>query len=116
MGRSLTRAIKMGRKPMPDDGPTKPRSEMVFYQAVYRRNRSRGLQGEREPAKATIRRFRIVQTEGKRVVSRLVDHCNPDAILVDGHRACDGAFFGSSTAPSAMPHAEYSISNPQIRV
>lgn len=101
---------------MPDESLTEPRSEMVFYQAEYRRNRTQVLSGECEPVGATIRRFRIVQTEGMSVVSRLVDHCDLDAILVDGHRACNGAFFDSITAPSAMPHAEYSISNPQIRV
>jgi len=32
-------------------------------------------------AEATIRKFRIVQTEGSRQVSRLVDHYNLDAIV-----------------------------------
>ncbi len=36
--------------------------------------------GEADPA-ATIRRFRIVQPEGKREVARLVDHYNLDVIL-----------------------------------
>jgi hypothetical protein len=35
---------------------------------------------------ATIRKFRIVQTEGNREVSRLVDHYNLDAILAVGYR------------------------------
>jgi hypothetical protein len=35
---------------------------------------------------ATIRKFRIVQPEGKREVSRLVDHYNLDAILAVGYR------------------------------
>ena len=35
---------------------------------------------------ATIRKFRIVQTEGSREVSRLVDHYNLDAILAVGYR------------------------------
>ena len=35
---------------------------------------------------ATIRKFRIVQVEGKREVSRLVDHYNLDAILAVGYR------------------------------
>jgi hypothetical protein len=35
---------------------------------------------------ATIRKFRIVQTEGKRQVDRLVDHYNLDAILAVGYR------------------------------
>lgn len=35
---------------------------------------------------ATIRKFRIVQTEGTRQVSRLVDHYNLDAILAVGYR------------------------------
>jgi hypothetical protein len=35
---------------------------------------------------ATIRKFRIVQTEGGREVSRLVDHYNLDAILAVGYR------------------------------
>ena len=35
---------------------------------------------------ATIRKFRIVQTEGSRLVSRLVDHYNLDAILAVGYR------------------------------
>ncbi len=42
-------------------------------------------EGELDPA-ATIRKFRIVQTEGKRQVSRLVDHYNLDAILAVGYR------------------------------
>jgi hypothetical protein len=35
---------------------------------------------------ATIRKFRIVQTEGSRKVERLVDHYNLDAILAVGYR------------------------------
>ena len=35
-------------------------------------------------AEATIRKFRIVQTEGSRQVSRLVDHYNLDAIVAVG--------------------------------
>jgi len=40
---------------------------------------------ELDPA-ATIRKFRIVQTEGNREVSRTVDHYNLDAILAVGYR------------------------------
>lgn len=42
-------------------------------------------EGELAP-EATIRKFRIVQTEGDREVSRLVDHYNLDAILAVGYR------------------------------
>ena len=35
---------------------------------------------------ATIRKFRIVQTEGKRQVSRAIDHYNLDMILSVGYR------------------------------
>lgn len=43
--------------------------------------------GERElDPTATIRKFRIVQLEGKREVARLVDHYNLDAILAVGYR------------------------------
>ena len=42
-------------------------------------------EGELDP-QATIRKFRIVQTEGSREVSRLVDHYNLDAILAVGFR------------------------------
>ena len=42
-------------------------------------------EGEADPA-ATIRKFRIVQPEGKREVSRLVDHYNLDVILAVGYR------------------------------
>ena len=42
-------------------------------------------EGELEP-EATIRRFRIVQTEGNRSVSRLVDHYALSAILAVGYR------------------------------
>ena len=42
-------------------------------------------EGELNPG-ATIRKFRIVQTEGARQVSRLVDHYNLDAILAVGYR------------------------------
>ncbi len=35
---------------------------------------------------ATIRKFRIVQTEGRREVSRLIDHYNLEAILAVGYR------------------------------
>ncbi len=35
---------------------------------------------------ATIRKFRIVQTEGKREVSRIVEHYNLEAILAVGYR------------------------------
>ena len=45
------------------------------------------IYGEGEIApEATIRKFRIVQTEGKREVSRMVDHYNLDAILAVGYR------------------------------
>jgi hypothetical protein len=37
-------------------------------------------------ARATIRKYRIVQTEGARQVARLVDHYNLDAILAVGYR------------------------------
>lgn len=40
---------------------------------------------ELDPA-ATIRKFRIVQTEGRREVSRLVDHYSLDVILAVGYR------------------------------
>jgi hypothetical protein len=42
-------------------------------------------EGELDPG-ATIRNFRIVQAEGKREVSRLVDHYNLDVILAVGYR------------------------------
>jgi len=42
-------------------------------------------EGELDPT-ATIRKFRIVQTEGNRSVSRIVDHYNLDAILAVGYR------------------------------
>ena len=42
-------------------------------------------EGELEP-RATIRKFRIVQLEGVREVSRLVDHYSLDAILAVGYR------------------------------
>lgn len=42
-------------------------------------------EGELSP-EATIRKFRIVQTEGTRQVSRLVDHYSLDAILAVGYR------------------------------
>ncbi len=42
-------------------------------------------EGELEPA-STIRKFRIVQAEGRRQVSRLVDHYNLDVILAVGYR------------------------------
>lgn len=41
--------------------------------------------GELDPA-ATIRKFRIVQSEGRRDVSRLVDHYRLEAILAVGYR------------------------------
>ena len=42
-------------------------------------------EGELDPG-ATIRKFRIVQSEGTRQVARLVDHYNLDAILAVGFR------------------------------
>jgi hypothetical protein len=42
-------------------------------------------EGELDP-EATIRNFRIVQTEGSRQVSRAVEHYNLDAILAVGYR------------------------------
>lgn len=42
-------------------------------------------EGEADPT-ATIRKFRIVQTEGNREVARLVDHYNLDVILAVGYR------------------------------
>jgi len=38
------------------------------------------------PPKATIRKFRIVQREGKRNISRNIDHYNLDAVLAVGYR------------------------------
>jgi hypothetical protein len=38
------------------------------------------------PPEATIKRYLIVQTEGKRQVRRLVDHYNLDAVLAVGYR------------------------------
>ncbi|HQH49519.1 MAG TPA: virulence RhuM family protein [Caldisericia bacterium] len=43
------------------------------------------IEYELNPA-ATIRKFRIVQTEGERQVSRIVEHYNLDAILAVGYR------------------------------
>lgn len=42
-------------------------------------------ENELDPS-ATIRKFRIVQTEGTRQVSRMIDHYNLDAILAVGYR------------------------------
>ena len=42
-------------------------------------------EGELQP-EATIRKFRIVQTEGKREVTREIDHYNLEAILAVGYR------------------------------
>jgi hypothetical protein len=42
-------------------------------------------EGELDPA-ATIRKFRIVQPEGKREVSRLVDHYNLEVVIAVGYR------------------------------
>ena len=42
-------------------------------------------EGELDP-EATIRNFRIVQAEGSREVSRVIDHYNLDAILAVGYR------------------------------
>jgi len=42
-------------------------------------------EGELDPG-ATVRKFRIVQIEGKREVARLVDHYNLDVILAVGYR------------------------------
>lgn len=42
-------------------------------------------EGEADPT-ATIRKFRIVQAEGNREVTRLVDHYNLDVILAVGYR------------------------------
>lgn len=41
---------------------------------------------------ATIRKFRIVQNEGTRQVSRMVAHYNLDAILAVGYRVRTGPF------------------------
>lgn len=47
----------------------------------------KGIYEDRElEAGATIRKFRIVQTEGNRVVGRLVDHYGLEAILAVGYR------------------------------
>jgi hypothetical protein len=47
----------------------------------------KGIYNDRElDSAATIRKFRIVQTEGNREVSRTVDHYNLDSILAVGYR------------------------------
>ncbi len=38
------------------------------------------------PAEATVRKFRIVQTEGSRMVERLVDHFSLEAVFAVGYR------------------------------
>lgn len=42
-------------------------------------------EGELEPGR-TVRKFRIVQVEGKKEVSRLIDHYNLDVIIAVGYR------------------------------
>ncbi len=42
-------------------------------------------EGELSP-EATIRKFRIVRTEGKRDISRIIEHYNLEAILAVGYR------------------------------
>ena len=42
-------------------------------------------ESELDPS-STIRKYRIVQTEGKRQINRLVDHYNLDAVLAVGYR------------------------------
>jgi len=47
----------------------------------------KGIYGDRELSpEATIRQYRIVQTEGDRQVGRLVEHYNLDMILAVGYR------------------------------
>ena len=47
----------------------------------------KGIYGEGElETAATIRKFRIVQTEGVRKIARMVEHYNLDAILAVGYR------------------------------
>lgn len=58
-------------------------------------------EGELDPA-ATIRKFRIVQREGKRDVSRIIDHYNLDAILRRGRRF-GGEHAGPVGDSSAVP-------------
>ena len=46
-------------------------------------------EGELNP-EATVRKFRIVQSEGARSVTRTVEHYNLDAVLAVGYRGKDG--------------------------
>ncbi len=73
------------------------------------------IYAERElDPQATIRRFRIVQTEGRREVSRTVEHYNLDAINAVGYRvrsARSGPRSGCSTrrSPTSTPRASTTI-------
>ncbi|MEI6387869.1 MAG: virulence RhuM family protein [Spirochaetota bacterium] len=50
----------------------------------------RGIQADEECNPATIRNFRIVQSEGARQVSRVVEHYNLEMILAVGYRVRSG--------------------------
>lgn len=65
-----------------------PRTELVFFQSedgLARLQVQIYEDGELEPG-PTIRRYRIVRTEGKRSTSREVEHYALPAILAVGYR------------------------------
>ena len=67
---------------------------------------------------STIRKFRIVQTEGNRQVARLVDHYNLDAILAVGYRVRSHLVFGLKGRfyqPKAKPWVPVPVTNPTLK-
>ena len=62
------------------------------------------------PPEATIRKFRIVQTEGKREVTRAVDHYSLEAILAVGYRV-GSVFLIVSVAKNYLKEEELTALN-----
>ena len=70
-------------------------------------------EGELAP-QATIRKFRIVQTEGARRVSRMVDHYNLDAILAVGYQCQKQATTGRN--PGFLYHLGNAVQGPSQEI
>jgi len=66
---------------MTDDGTTLTAGEILLYQTEDGRTLIQCLQPD-----ATIRRYRIVRTEGNREVFRDVEHYNLNTVLAVGFR------------------------------
>ena len=89
---------------MTDDGTTLTAGEILLYQTEDGRTLIQCLQPD-----ATIRRYRIVRTEGNREVSRNIEHYGLDTVLAIGFRVPShrGTRFAEARAVRPAPGEQH---------